>query len=112
MSLIISLIVGTIAVYVTSYVLPGVQVDGWITALIVSVILGIVNTFIKPIIQIIALPITVLTLGLFSIIINGVLILLVAALVPGFTIQNFLWALAFGLVLWLVNAVLDSVTGN
>lgn len=112
MGIIVNLIISTVAVYITAFLLPGVQISGWITALIVAIILGLVNTFIKPIIQLVALPITLLTLGLFSVILNGLLILLVAAIIPGFTIVSFLWALAFGIVLWLVNLVLDTFTGS
>jgi putative membrane protein len=109
MGMIINLIVSAVAVYLTAYILPGVAVDGWISALVAALVLGVVNTFIKPIIKIIALPITVITLGLFSVIINGLLILLVAAVVPGFSVNGFLWALIFGVILWLVNSVLHSL---
>lgn len=112
MGLIIRLIISTLAVYFTAYLLPGVQIDDWITALMAAIFLGVVNMFVKPIIQLIALPITILTLGLFSIVVNGLLILLVAALIPGFAIDGFIWALAFGLVLWVVHGVLDALSGD
>lgn len=112
MSIIINLLINAVAVFITAYLLQaGVSVDGFVTALIVAVVLGLVNTFIKPIIHILALPFNIITLGLFSIVINGLMILLVDALVAGFEVQNFLWALLFSFVLSLVNSVLSRFTG-
>ncbi len=111
MGIIINLLINGVAVFVTSYVLSaGVQVDSFMTALIVAVVLGLVNTFIKPIIHIFALPLTVITLGLFSLVINALMILLVDALIPGFAVSGFIWALIFSFVLSLVNSVLGSFT--
>lgn len=111
MSLVIQLLVNTLAVMITAYVLQaGVNVDSFWTALVVAVVLGIVNTFIKPIITVLTLPINFLTLGLFSLIINGLMIMLVGAIVEGFEVTNFLWAVLFSIVLSLVNAVLGSFT--
>lgn len=112
MSILINLLVSGLAVFVTAYILPGVMIDGFLTALIVAVVMGVVNMFIKPIIQIISLPITVVTLGLFSFIINVLLIMFVDFLVTGFTIDGFLWALVFGVVLWMVQVVLNTVIGS
>ncbi len=103
MGVLIHLVLETVAVFVAANVLSGVIVDSWMTALVVAVVLGIVNMFIKPIINILALPINLLTLGLFSIIVNGLLILLVASLVPGFQVAGILWAIIFSLVLSLIN---------
>lgn len=107
MGLIVTLLINSIAVAVTAYVLqPHVQIDSFVTAVIVAIVLGVLNTFIKPIISILALPITVLTLGLFSLIINGLFIAIVGGLVEGFTVESFLWAIVFSIVLSLVNAFL------
>lgn len=111
MSILINLLINGLAVFITSYILSaGVKVDGFISALIVAVVLGLVNTFIKPIISVLALPLTVVTLGLFSIVINALMILLVDAIIPGFTVSGFLWALLFSFVLSLVNSVLGNFT--
>jgi len=109
MHLIIDLLINTVAIIVTAYVLPGVHVSDLIAAVITAVVLAIVNTFIRPVIVLITLPLTILTLGLFILIINSLLILLVSALVPGFKVDGFLWALLFSIVLWVVNAILHSV---
>ena len=86
--MIVNLLVYSLAVLITAYILPGVKVDSYFTALAVAVILGIVNTVLKPILIIITLPIAILTLGLFTFVINALMIELVAAIVPGFTVSS------------------------
>jgi len=110
MQLLINLLVSGFAVFVTAYVLPGVRVSGFLTAIVVAIVLGIVNMLIKPILIILTLPLNILTLGLFTFIINGLLILLVSAFVPGFTVQNIWWAIIFSLVLSVVNWFLNALT--
>lgn len=106
MNIIINLILSTIAVIISAYVLPGVSVDGFLTAVVVAVILALVNTFIKPIIKILTFPISLLTLGLFSFVINALMVLLVTFIVPGFRVDGFLWALVFSIVLSLVSTAI------
>ncbi len=110
MSIIINLLISGLAVFVSAYILPGVSVTGFGSALVAAVVLGIVNVFIKPVISIFALPITILTLGLFSIVINGLLVLLVSAIVPGFDVDGFLWAIVFAFVLSLINGFLGMLS--
>ncbi len=109
MNIIISLLVNAFAVFVADYILPGVQVDSFLTAIIIAVILGVVNTFIKPILLFLALPITIITFGLFAFVINALIILAVAAIVPGFVVNGFLWALIFAIVLSLISSFLNSL---
>lgn len=106
MNLIIRLIVSTLAIVVAAHLVPGVHVAGWSTAFIVAIVLGILNTFLKPVLQILALPITILTLGLFYFVINVLIIYLGASLVDGFRIDGFISALLFGLVTSVVSAIL------
>ena len=108
--MILSLLVSAIAVFIASYILPGVDVDNFMTALIVAVLMGVVNAFIRPIITLLTLPITLLTLGLFAFVINALLILLVDYLVPGFEVDGFLWALVFSFVVSLISSFLSSLT--
>ncbi len=103
MSILINWLVSALAVLVTAYLLPGVHVSSFVTALVVAVVLGIINSVVKPILTILTLPITMLTLGLFIFVINALLILLTSYLVPGFTVDGFVWALLFSIVLSLVN---------
>lgn len=110
MKLILNLIVNGFAVFIAAYLLPGVHIAGFLEAIIVSIGLGIVNTFIRPIVLLMTLPINVVTLGLFTFIINGLLVLLVSAFIPGFSVDNFGWAMLFSIVLWAVNFILHSLT--
>lgn len=110
MGFIINLLIGGLAVFISAYVLPGVKVDSFLTALLVSVVLAVLNAIIKPILVILTLPITLITLGLFTFVINALLILLASYLVPGFKVDGFLWALLFSVVLSIVNTVLSSFT--
>lgn len=109
MGMLINLLVSGIAVFVSAYVLPGVHVDSFVTAIVVAVFLGIVNMILKPIILLLTLPINLLTLGLFTFVINAVLVLLVANFVPGFSVLSFWWALVFSLVLSIVNGFLHQI---
>lgn len=110
MQFIVNLFVNGFAVFVAAYLLPGVQVKDFFTAIVVSIVLGMVNTLIKPILVILMLPITFITLGIFYLVINGLLILLVSSVVPGFSVKSLWWAILFSLVLSLVNWVLGSLS--
>ena len=101
-----------IAILITAYVLPGVHVEGPIAALVLAVILGAINIFLRPILVILTLPITIFSLGLFVLVINGLLVMLAAYIVPGFTVDNFWWAFLFGIVLAIVNAVLRMIEND
>jgi putative membrane protein len=108
--LIISWLVLTVAVLLTAYLLPGVAVRGFGGALVTALVLGIVNALIRPILMVIAMPITILTLGLFALVINALLILLVARVVPSFHVASFWWALAFSIVVSILSAILGAIT--
>ncbi len=110
MNILFSLIINGLAVFVTSRIIPGVVLDDFITAVVVSVILAVVNTFIKPILILLTLPVNILTLGLFTLVINAVVVLIVDSLVPGFEVNGFWAALFFSIVLSLVSAVLHTFT--
>jgi len=106
MNLLIRLLISTLAIVVASKLVPGVFVESWTTAAIVAIVLGILNTFLKPVLQILALPITILTLGIFYFIINVFIIYLATYLVDGFAISGFISALIFGFVVSVVSAIL------
>ena len=109
MRLILKLIVNAIAVFAAAYLLPGVQVEGFITAIIVAIVLGVLNLFIKPILVILTIPITILTLGLFLLIINALIVLLCASLVSGFEVDGVLYALLFSLVVSVISAIMEGL---
>lgn len=110
MNIFVQLLINAIAVFITGYLLPGVHLKDFLTAIIVAVVLGVVNAFIKPVLILLTLPITVLTLGIFVLVINAILILFVGAVVPGFRVDGFWWALLFSLVLTIINSFLHSLT--
>lgn len=108
METLISLLLSSVAVFVTAYILPGVHLNNFGTALVVAVVLGIINAFIRPLIFLLTLPINILTLGLFSFVIIGGLVMLVSMIVPGFVIDSFWWALAFAIVLAIINSFVHA----
>ena len=107
MKLLIRLVISTLAVLVAAKILsPNVEVNDWTTAIVVAIVLGILNTFIKPVLQILALPLTILTLGLFYFVINVFIIYLASSLVNGFYVSGFISALLFGLIVSVVSGIL------
>ena len=96
-NLIIRLIVSTVVVIAASRVLKGFYVDTPQTAIIVAIVMGLLNTFVKPILQFLSLPITILTLGLFYFVINVLIVYLCAYLVDGFSVSGFVAALLFSI---------------
>ncbi len=109
MHIIFAIIINTIAVLVTSYILPGIHLRSFWTGLAVAIVLGIVNAILRPIIFILTLPINILTLGLFSFVIMGLLVYLVSAIVPGFKVDNFGWAILFALIVAIINWLLWKI---
>jgi putative membrane protein len=106
-TLILHLFVDTLAILTGAYLLPGVAVDGLLTALVVAIVLGVVNVLLRPLLVVLTLPLTILTLGLFLFVINALMIVLVAKLVPGFHVSNFGWALAYSLLITVVSSFLN-----
>jgi len=99
-----------LAVILAAYLLPGVTVEHYGYALLVALILTLVNWIVKPILIVLTIPITVLTLGLFLLVINALMIMLVDSLVSGFSVDGFWWALAFSLILSLFNSLFADLT--
>jgi putative membrane protein len=106
MKTLINFIVSALAIFVTAYLLPGVHVTGYATYFIVAIVLAAINIFLKPILKLLTLPLSIVTLGLFSIVLNALLVMLADRLVPGFSVDSFLTAILFGLVLSVVSFVL------
>lgn len=109
-SILINWIISAMVIFSSAYILPGVHVANFTVALVVALVLGIVNAILKPILVILTLPITILTLGLFYFVLNALLILLVSSIVPGFTVDGFLWALIFGALLSIANTVVHNLS--
>lgn len=101
--------ISTLAVLITAYILPGVAVNGIIVGFITALVLGIINAFIRPALLFLTLPINLVSLGLFTFILNALLVLLTSAIVPGFLVTGFWWALLFSLVVTFINSILLSI---
>ncbi|MCC7503380.1 MAG: phage holin family protein [Flavobacteriales bacterium] len=112
MKLIIRLIISTIAVLVTDLLLSGVHAEDFMTGLLVAVVLGLLNTFVRPLFILLTLPVTIFTLGLFLLVINAGMVLLAAKLVPGFVVESFWWALGFSLLMGVVQGFLTALDGD
>lgn len=97
-----------LAVLLTAYLLPGVHVEHYGYALLAAVFISLANVLVKPILIILTIPITVITLGLFLLVINALIILLVEAIIPGFRVDGFWWALAFSLILSIFNSMFSE----
>jgi putative membrane protein len=105
----IQLFINALAFYITSYIIPGVVIGGWQTLLVIAVVWGILTVVIKPILVILTLPINILTLGLFTFVINAILLLMMSNIVPGFHINGFGTALLAAIVLTIVNGFLSKL---
>lgn len=112
MTLILHFLLSSAAALMWANVLPGVTIENFGTALLAMFILGAVNLLVRPILLILTLPLTILTLGLFLIILNVCMLGLAAYLTPGFSIDGFVPALLFGVLHAITNAVLDSILQN
>lgn len=104
MKLFLHWVIATLAIIIAAYLVPGVQVT-LVGALIAAVVLAALNLFIRPILLVLTLPINIITLGLFSFVINALLVWLASAVVPGFAVAGFLSAFIYALVLAIVNWV-------
>ena len=108
-NLLVRFLLNGVAVLTTAYLLPGVEVKNYETALITALVLSIANVVVKPILIVFTIPITVVTLGLFLLVINALVVLLVDYLVDGFTVDNFWWALAFSLIMSIFNSIINDI---
>ncbi len=102
-------LVNALALYITALLLPGFQLRGVIATLVAAAILGIVNAIIRPLLLILTLPLTVVTLGLFTFVINALMLLLTSAIVPGFAIRGFGWALVGAILLSVISFLLTHL---
>ena len=112
MNLLIRILVTSGLVLLIAHFMPGVHVAGFATALIVAIVLGLLNIFIKPILVILTLPVTIVTLGLFLLVINALIILLCTNIVGGFHVDSFWIALIFSIVLSLLQSIMNGIIGE
>jgi len=112
MNLIIRILVTAFLVMVIAHFMPGVSVASFTTSVIVAVVLGLLNIFIKPILVLLTLPVTIVTFGLFLLVINALIILLCTKIVGGFAVDGFLTAIFFSIILSILQSILFSLTGG
>ncbi|RIJ41915.1 phage holin family protein [Pontibacter oryzae] len=109
MGFIVKILLTGVAAMLAAYILPGVAIDGFLTAIILALVLAVLNAIVRPILIFLTIPVTVLTLGLFLLVINALMILMADALVAGFDVSGFFAALLFSLVLSIIVAILDMI---
>ena len=103
------LVVNALAFYITAYLVPGMTISGWMTLLVISVVWGMLTMVLKPILVILTLPVNIMTLGLFTFVINAFLLMLMSSFVQGFRVESFTTAFIAAVVLAIVNMFLSRL---
>lgn len=109
MKFVFKIIISSLAVFFTAYLLPGVDVENYFVAIIIALVLSFLNYFVKPLLILLTIPVTIFTFGLFLLAINALMILFAEYMVEGFHVRGFWWALLFSIVLSLVTSILEAV---
>lgn len=112
MNLLFRILITSGLVLLIAHFMPGVHVANFTTALIVAIVLGLLNIFIKPILVILTLPVTIITLGLFLLVINALIILLCTKIVGGFSVDTFWTALIFSIILSVLQSIMNGILGE
>ncbi len=112
MHILIKIFLNSIAVLVTAAIIPGVHVANFGYALLVAIILGALNAFVRPLLIFLTLPATIITLGLFVFVINALMVMLAAYIIPGFSVGGFWWALLFSLLVSIISTFLQGLALN
>lgn len=109
MKILLKWLLMTVSIMLTAYLLPGVSVQSFGTALVTALVLGLINAVLRPILIILTFPFTIITFGLFIFILNGLLVLLTSAIVTGFSVMNIWWAILFSMVFSVISFVLHQI---
>ena len=112
MNLLIRLLVTAIVAYLLTLVLPGVHFTGFGGAIIFAIVLGILNLIVKPVLHILGLPLTIITLGLFALVINAIIILIADYFIDSMNVDGFLWAFVFSILLSIVTSLANSFVSD
>lgn len=105
--MLLKILVNAVAVFLSAYLLRGVEIKNFWSAIITAILLTIVNVTLRPLLIILTIPVTILTLGLFILIIDAILLMLIDALLSGLKIKNLGWAIVFSLLLSIINSILS-----
>lgn len=109
LQILIALVLNAVALLLTANIVPGFRVEDFTTAVLAAIVLGVVNTFIKPILSFLSAPLTIVTLGLFAFVINAVVLFIVAAVVSGIVIDGWMPAILAAIVLSIVSTILNTL---
>lgn len=112
MKILLKTLVTSLAVFFAAYVLPGVYLKGFPSAVVVAAVLGLLNAFLKPFLILLTIPVTLFSFGLFLLVINAFIILIADALLPGFSVESFWIALFFTVIVSVVSAVLEAIADH
>ncbi|CAA7387425.1 phage holin family protein [Chryseobacterium fistulae] len=109
MNLIIRLLVTAVVAYLLTKILPGVHFEGFSTAIIFAIVLGVLNLIVKPFLSLLGLPLTIITLGLFALVINALIILIADYFIDNMMVDGFWWALIFSILLSIITSLANSM---
>lgn len=109
MQLLLRWLLNTLALFIVAYIVPNFHYRDWIALAIAALVLGLLNAIVRPILVLLTLPLTIITLGLFLFVLNAIMLEITAAIVPGFDINGFGWALVGAVVLALVSLVTNRI---
>ncbi len=98
-----------LSLVITTFIIPGIHIAGLASAFVAALVISVINTFLKPFLQLISLPLTIITFGFFSLLLNGLLFLLASWIVPGFIIANLWWAILTALTYSIISAFLSYI---
>ncbi|MBT9591577.1 MAG: phage holin family protein [Thiobacillus sp.] len=115
MRLLLLWVLNALALLAVTYLLPSIQVSGFGVALLAALVLGFINTLVRPVLAILTLPITLVTLGIFYLVLNGLLFWLASAFIPGFAVHGFasavVGAMLYGVIAWALSALIPNNKG-
>ena len=106
LGIVAQIIISGLAVIISAYLLPGISVANFFTGIVIAALLALLNMTIKPILIFLTIPITLVTLGLFLLVINAFIVIIAAEIIPGFVVNGFWWAVLFSVILSVVNSLL------
>jgi len=109
MGIILKILINALAIFGAAYILPGVHIKNFTTAIIVALVLSVLNFLVKPILVVFTIPITIITLGLFLLVINAIIVKLCARLVNGFDVDGWLYAIIFSLIVSLFATIMEKI---
>ncbi len=109
MNLIIRLLITAIVAYLLTKILPGVHFEGFTTAIIFAIVLGVLNVIVKPILSLFGLPLTIITLGFFALVINALIILIADYFIDSMEVNGFWWAFLFSILLSIITSLANSI---